>query len=158
MIPANERDPQLIEKIGQELAVIVRHLMQRFAVPSDARELLQAQQNSDEALEIKRSADPLVDFCGYLLAVTSPNGLYIGNANIHPSNPRRYLYHAYLSFMEARGHQRTMNLTAFGRAVPQTLKEYEIEFLKKKTNQGVQTNLILSEDCEVDWLPKCGTP
>ncbi|WP_447868277.1 primase-helicase zinc-binding domain-containing protein [Rahnella aceris] len=158
VIQANERDPQLIEKIGQELAVIVRHLMQRFAVPSDARELLQAQQNSDEALEIKRSADPLVDFCGYLLAVSSPNGLYIGNANIHPSNPRRYLYHAYLSFMEARGHQRTMNLTAFGRAVPQTLKEYEIEFLKKKTNQGVQTNQILSEDCEVDWLPKCETP
>ena len=48
-----------------------------------------------------------------------------------------------------------MNLTAFGRAVPQTLKEYEIEFFKKKTNQGVQTNLILSEDCEADWLPKC---
>jgi putative DNA primase/helicase len=158
VIQANERDPQLIEKIGQELAVIVRRLMQRFAVPSDARELLQAQQNSDEALEIKRSADPLVDFCGYLLAVSSPNGLFIGNANIHPSNPRRYLYHAYLSFMEARGHQRTMNLTAFGRAVPQTLKEYEIEFFKKKTNQGVQTNLILSEDCEVDWLPKCEKP
>ncbi|GAB2938927.1 primase-helicase zinc-binding domain-containing protein [Hafnia psychrotolerans] len=157
VIPANERDPQLIEKIGQELAVIVRHLMQRFAVPSDARELLQAQQNSDEALEIKRSADPLVDFCGYLLAVSTPNGLYIGNANIVPANPRKYLYHAYLSFMEARGHQRTMNLTAFGRAVPQTLREYEIELLKRKTNQGMQTNLILSEDCEADWLPRCGT-
>jgi len=39
--------------------------------------------------------------------------------------------------------------------VPQTLKEYEIEFLKKKTNPGLQTNLILSEDCETDWLPMC---
>lgn len=154
VIPANERDPQLIEKIGQELAVIVRHLMQRFAVPSDARELLQAQQNSDEALEIKRSADPLVDFCGYLLAVSTPNGLYIGNANIIPANPRKYLYHAYLSFMEARGHQRPMSLTAFGRAVPQTLREYEIEFLKRKTNQGMQTNLTLNDDSEADWLPK----
>lgn len=157
VIPANERDPQLIEKIGQELAVIVRHLMQRFAFPSDARELLQAQQNSDEALEITRSADPLVDFCGYLLAVSTPNGLYIGNANIIPANPRKYLYHAYLSFMEARGHQRPMSLTAFGRAVPQTLREYEIEFLKRKTNQGMQTNLTLNEDSEADWLPKCGT-
>ena len=155
VIPANERDPQLIEKIAQELAVIVRHLMQRFAVPSDARELLQAQQNSDEALEIKRSADPLVDFCGYLLAVSTPNGLYIGNANIIPANPRKYLYHAYLSFMEARGHQRPMTLTAFGRAVPQTLKEYEIEFMKRKTNQGMQTNLTLNDDSEADWLPKC---
>jgi len=158
VIPTNERDPQLIEKIGQELAVIVRHLMQRFAVPSEARELLQQQQNSDEALEIKRSADPLVDFCGYLLAVSTPNGLYIGNANIIPANPRKYLYHAYLSFMEARGHQRPMSLTAFGRAVPQTLREYEIEFLKRKTNQGMQTNLTLNDDSEADWLPKCETP
>lgn len=157
VIPTNERDPQLIEKIGQELAVIVRHLMQRFAVPSEARELLQQQQNSDEALEIKRSADPLVDFCGYLLAVSTPNGLYIGNANIIPANPRKYLYHAYLSFMEARGHQRPMSLTAFGRAVPQTLREYEIEFLKRKTNQGMQTNLTLNDDSEADWLPKCET-
>lgn len=155
VIPANERDPQLIEKISQELAVIVRHLMQRFAVPSDARELLQQQQNSDEALEIKRSADPLMDFCGYLLEVSTPNGLYIGNANIIPANPRKYLYHAYLSFMEARGHQRPMSLTAFGRAVPQTLREYEIEFLKRKTNQGMQTNLTLDDDSEADWLPKC---
>ncbi len=155
VIPANERDPQLLAKITGELAVIVRHLMQRFAAPNDARVLLEAQQNSDEALEIKRSADPLVDFCGYLLAVNAPDGLYIGNANITPANPRKYLYHAYLSFMESRGHQRPMSLSAFGRAVPQTLREYEIALLKRKTNQGMQTNLILSEDCEADWLPKC---
>ncbi|MEX7635248.1 primase-helicase zinc-binding domain-containing protein [Serratia marcescens] len=155
VIPANERDPQLLAKITGELAVIVRHLMQRFAAPNEARVLLEAQQNSDEALEIKRSADPLVDFCGYLLAVSAPDGLYIGNANITPANPRKYLYHAYLSFMESRGHQRPMSLSAFGRAVPQTLREYEIALLKRKTNQGMQTNLILSEDCEADWLPKC---
>ncbi|EKN5078326.1 DNA primase, partial [Yersinia enterocolitica] len=150
--------PQLLAKITGELAVMVRHLMQRFTVPNEARVLLEAQQNSDEALEIKRGADPLVDFCGYLLAVNTPNGLYMGNANIIPANPRKYLYHAYLSFMEARGHQRPMSLTAFGRAVPQTLSEYEIALLKRKTNQGMQTNLILSEDCEADWLPKCEIP
>jgi hypothetical protein len=32
--------------------------MQRFASPDEARELLQAQQSSGEALEIKRQADP----------------------------------------------------------------------------------------------------
>ena len=42
VIPANERDPKLLEKIAGELAVIVRHLMQRFTQPDDARELLQA--------------------------------------------------------------------------------------------------------------------
>lgn len=152
---ANKRDPQLLEKIAGELAVIVRHLMQRFTKPDDARELLQAQQSSEEALEIKRSADPLVDFCGYLTPLNTPTGLFIGNANIRPMNPRSYVYHPYRSFMKARGHQHPMSLTAFGLAVPQTLKEYEIELLKRKTKNGIQTSLELSEDCEADWLPRC---
>ncbi|MFC0226113.1 primase-helicase zinc-binding domain-containing protein [Serratia aquatilis] len=155
VIPTHERDPQLLTKIIGELAVIVRHLMQRFANPNDARDLLQAQQHSSEALEIKRSADPLVDFCGYLLEESEAHGLYMGNANIVPANPRKYLYHAYLSYMEARGHKYPLNLTAFGRAIPQTLREYEITLLKRKTSQGIQTNLVLNEDCEADWLPKC---
>lgn len=155
VIPANERDPQLLDKIAGELAIIVRHLMQGFTRPDEARELLQAQQSSEEALEIKRSADPLVDFCGYLMPLSTPTRLFIGNANIRPVNPRRHLYHAYLSFMEARGHQHPMSLTALGQAVPQTLKEYEIELLKRKTNNGIQTSLELSEDCEADWLPRC---
>ena len=50
-----------------------------------------------------------------------------------------------------------MNLTAFGLAVPQTLKEYEHTLLKRRTKQGMQTNVVLSEECEADWLPKCGT-
>ena len=133
VIPAKERDPQLLDKISTELAIIVRHLMQRFASPDEARELLQAQQSSGEALEIKRQADPLVDFCGYLMPLSTPNGLFIGNANIRPINPKRYLYHAYLSFMESRGHQHPLSLTAFGQAVPQTLKEYERVLLKRRT-------------------------
>lgn len=40
VIPAKERDPQLLEKISTELAIIVRHQMQRFSKPDDARELL----------------------------------------------------------------------------------------------------------------------
>ncbi|CAI2518764.1 primase-helicase zinc-binding domain-containing protein [Serratia liquefaciens] len=156
-IPAKERDPQLLEKISGELAVIVRHLMQHFANPNDARDLLQAQQSSEEALTIKRQADPLVDFCGYLTVLGTPEGMMIGNANITPTNPRRYLYHAYLSFMAARGYQNAMNLTAFGLAVPQTLREYEKTLLKRKTRMGMQTNVILSEECEADWLPKCVT-
>jgi len=153
VIPAKERDPLLLDKICTELAVIVRHLMQRFASPDEARELLQAQQSSGEALEIKRQADPLVDFCGYLMPLSTPNGLFIGNANIRPINPKRYLYHAYLSFMESRGHQHPLSLTAFGQAVPQTLKEYERVLLKRRTNNGIQTNLTLHEDSEADWLP-----
>lgn len=63
IIPADERDPQLKEKISGELAVIVRQLMQQFSQPQQARSLLQPQQNSDEAMRIKRDADPMVYFC-----------------------------------------------------------------------------------------------
>lgn len=89
------------------------------------------------------------------MPLSTPNGLFIGNGSIHPMNPRRYLYHAYLSFMESRGHQHSLSLTAFGQAVPQTLKEYERVLLKRRTNSGVQTNLTLHEDSEADWLPVC---
>ncbi|OQV64329.1 hypothetical protein AK51_33195 [Serratia nematodiphila DZ0503SBS1] len=73
-IAPEERDPLLLAKITEELAVIVRHLMQRFTNPNDARVLLQAQQSSAEALEIKRHADPLVDFCGYLTVLGTREG------------------------------------------------------------------------------------
>ncbi|ROR06227.1 hypothetical protein EC836_108149 [Erwinia sp. JUb26] len=48
-----------------------------------------------------------------------------------------------------------MSLTGFVLAVSQTLKEFEIELLKRKTNSGMQTYLTLHEDCEADWLPRC---
>jgi len=102
-IAPEERDPQLKNKIARELAVIVRQLMQRFSDPMTARALLQSQQNSDEAPSIKRDADPTFDFCGYLEALPEPEGMYIGNANIIPRQPRLYLYHAYLAYMEAHG-------------------------------------------------------
>ncbi|WP_224653189.1 primase-helicase zinc-binding domain-containing protein [Pectobacterium versatile] len=154
-IPASERDPKLKEKIRTELAVIVRHLMKRFEEPNDARTLLQAQQHSAEALEIKRQADPLVDFCGYLLAHGDTTGLYMGNANITPRNPRKYLYHAYLSFMESHGHQKPISLTAFGKVLPNMMSEYGQSYLKGRTKQGIQTNLELKDESDADWLPKC---
>jgi len=92
IIPATERGPQLLDKISTELIVIVRHLMQQFSQPQQARSLLQSQQNSDEAMRIKRDADPMVDFCGYLFTTPEPNALYMGNASIRPLQPRRYLY------------------------------------------------------------------
>ncbi|MDI0765895.1 DUF5906 domain-containing protein, partial [Escherichia coli] len=83
-IAPQERDPQLKDKITRELAVIVRHLMQKFSDPMLARSLLQSQQNSDEALNIKRDADPTFDFIGYLETLPQTSGMYMGNASIIP--------------------------------------------------------------------------
>jgi len=150
-----ERDPQLKDKIARELAVIVRQLMQRFSDPMSARALLQSQQNSDEALSIKRDADPAFDFCGYLEALPDAGGMFMGNANIIPRQPRLYLYHAYLVYMEAHGYKNTLSLTMFGKGLPAMLKEYGLNYDKRRTNQGMQTNLTLKEESNGDWLPKC---
>ncbi|MFB0713756.1 primase-like DNA-binding domain-containing protein [Buttiauxella noackiae] len=157
-IAPEERDPQLRDKISQELAVIVRQLMQQFSQPATARNLLQAQQNSDEAISIKRDSDPAFDFCGYLEATSEPDGMFMGNANIIPRQPRNYLYHAYLVYMEANGYKNTMSLTMFGKGLPVMLKEYGVNYEKRRTNQGMQTNLILVEESNTDWMPKCDTP
>ncbi|MFO5778030.1 primase-helicase zinc-binding domain-containing protein [Klebsiella pneumoniae] len=157
-IAPEERDPQLKNKIARELAVIVRQLMQRFSDPMTARALLQSQQNSDEALSIKRDADPTFDFCGYLEALPEPEGMYIGNANIIPRQPRLYLYHAYLAYMEAHGNRNTLSLTMFGKGLPAMLKEYGLNYEKRRKNQGIQTNLTLREESNADWLPKYDDP
>ena len=54
-----------------------------------------------------------------------------------------------------RGISTPMSLTAFGQASPQTLKEYEIALPKRKTKNGIQTRLEMSEDGEFEGLPRC---
>ena len=157
-IAPEERDPQLKDKIARELAVIVRQLMQQFSDPMSARALLQSQQNSNEALSIKRDADPAFDFCGYLEALPDADGMFMGNANIIPRQPRLYLYHAYLVYMEAHGYKNTLSLTMFGKGLSAMLKEYGLNYDKRRTNQGMQTNLTLREESNADWLPKCDEP
>ncbi|MEB7623635.1 primase-like DNA-binding domain-containing protein [Enterobacter vonholyi] len=153
-IAPEERDPQLKDKIARELAVIVRQLMQQFSDPMTARALLQSQQNSDEALSIKRDADPVFDFCGYLEALPQTSGMFMGNANIIPRQPRNYLYHAYLVYMEANGYKNVLSLKMFGLGLPMMLKDYGLNYCKRRTNQGMQTNLALRDESNADWLPK----
>ncbi|MGU7039224.1 primase-helicase zinc-binding domain-containing protein [Salmonella enterica subsp. enterica serovar Anatum] len=157
-IAPEERDPQLRDKIARELAVIVRQLMQKFSDPMTARALLQSQQNSDEALSIKRDADPTFDFCGYLEMLPQTNGMFMGNASIIPRNYRKYLYHAYLAYMEANGYRNVLSLKMFGLGLPMMLKEYGLNYEKRHTKQGIQTNLSLKEESYSDWLPKCDDP
>jgi len=157
-IAPEERDPQLRDKIARELAVIVRQLMQKFSDPMAARALLQSQQNSDEALSIKRDADPTFDFCGYLEMLPQTNGMFMGNASIIPRNYRKYLYHAYLAYMEANGYRNVLSLKMFGLGLPMMLKEYGLNYEKRHTKQGIQTNLSLKEESYGDWLPKCDDP
>lgn len=42
----------------------------------------------------------------------------------------------------------------FGLGLPMMLKEYGLDYEKRHTKQGTQTNLMLTEDSNPDWLPK----
>lgn len=123
VVPENERDSMLAEKIEGELAVVIRHLLTRFADQDEARRLLYEQQKSEEALAIKREGDSLVDFCGYLLASVACDGMFIGNAEIVPFSPRKYLYHAYLAYMRANGLNKPVSLMRFGTDMPGAMAE-----------------------------------
>ena len=154
VVPENERDPILAEKIEGELAVIIRHLLTRFSRQDEAKLLLHEQQKSEEALAIKREGDSLVDFCGYLMASVVCDGMFIGNAEIVPFSPRRYLYHAYLAYMRANGLSKPVSLMRFGTDMPGAMAEYGKEYQKRKTKLGIRSNVTLHDDSE-DWMPMC---
>lgn len=156
VVPENERDTLLAEKIEGELAVVIRHLLTRFADQDDARRLLHEQQKSEEALAIKREGDSLVDFCGYLMASVVCDGMFIGNAEIVPFSPRKYLYHAYLAYMRANGLNKPVSLMRFGTDMPGAMAEYGKEYQKRKTKHGIRSNVTLHDDSD-DWMPSCST-
>lgn len=111
------RDLECLEHM-RNVGQLVGDLMQ-----VTARALLQSQQNSDEALSIKRDADPTFDFCGYLEMLPQTKGMFMGNASIIPRNYRKYPYHAYLAYMEANGYRNVLSLKMFGLGLPMMLKE-----------------------------------
>lgn len=49
-------------------------------------------------------------------------------------------------------------LDMFGKGLPAMLKEYGLNYDKRRTKQGMQTNLTLKEGSNGDWLPKCDEP
>ncbi|HFK5720694.1 TPA: primase-like DNA-binding domain-containing protein [Enterobacter asburiae] len=156
VVPESERDTMLAEKIEGELAVVIRHLLTRFADQDDALRLLHEQQKSEEALAIKREGDSLVDFCGYLMASVVCDGMFIGNAEIVPFSPRKYLYHAYLAYMRANGLNKPVSLMRFGTDMPGAMAEYGKEYQKRKTKHGIRSNVTLHDDSD-DWMPSCSS-
>ncbi|SES67387.1 virus D5 protein-like [Thorsellia anophelis DSM 18579] len=134
--------------------IIIRHLLARFSLASEAKALLIEQQLSEEALDIKRGTDSLVDFCGYLFASMDCEGMLIGNAEIIPFNPKRYLYHAYLAFMRGNNLAKPVSLTRFGIDIKGALAEHSKEYLRKRTKAGIRTNLNLDAENANDWLPQ----
>ncbi|EDF9813692.1 DNA primase [Salmonella enterica subsp. enterica serovar Tennessee] len=157
VVNEKDRDPMLVEKIEAELPVIIRHLLTCFASQDDARQLLAEQRKSEEALAIKREGDSLVDFCGYLMALVECEGMIVGNAEMVPFSPRRYLYHSYLAYMSAHGLGKPVSLTRFGSDMPGAMSEYGKEYRRKQCTRGPDkgrtvSNVLLKDEADT-WLP-----
>ncbi|UVC29312.1 phage/plasmid primase, P4 family [Pantoea sp. SOD02] len=151
VVPEAERDPLLLYKIQNELPAVTRHLLGLFETPQEAKHLLLEQRKSKEALAVKQDGDSLVGFASYLAIATDGRGMFIGKADMTPQNPRRYLFHAYQKYMSSLGHAKPLNLTRFGIDIKGVLKEYGIDYSKKRFSDGYQTNVILTNDAE-EWL------
>ncbi|OCG24709.1 hypothetical protein A9G11_03385 [Gilliamella sp. wkB108] len=158
VIPEKERDLNLVSKIEQELPSIVRLLLNEFTNPIEAKERLHKQQQSEEATAIKRESDHLVDFCSYLDALDYPNGMFMGGLGITPFNPRRYLYHAYIEYIRNTGLNNPLSLTQFGTSLNYAMKENGKNYIRKRSNKGMRTNVEINTYTSQDWLPRAEEP
>ncbi|WP_250209055.1 DNA primase family protein [Morganella morganii] len=145
-----DKDPELAEKIFAEIPVIIRRLLTNFADPEKARQLLLEQRDSIEALEIKRASNPVIDLCAALAFMGEPRGLMMGGGRKADTErqPRQYLYHLYLEFMDYMGLSRPLSVTEFGKAVKEAAKEYGGEYLTRTINGRRQTNVQITDKAD----------
>ncbi|MGM7732325.1 DUF5906 domain-containing protein, partial [Yersinia enterocolitica] len=141
----DEKDPLLSEKISVELPVIIRHLLTEFASQDKAKLLLLEQRNSDEALEVKRGTDPVIDLCAALYFMSEARGLLMGGGKSIESEPKKYLYHLYKEFLEFQGLGKPLAVTSFGKAMKNAANEYGKEYKTREINGRKQTNVGLTE-------------
>ena len=152
VVPEAERDILLIDKIKVELPFLIHYLFNRFSDPSIARSLLIEQRNSHSALSVKRASDPIIDFCGYISFMDQPHGLFLGgNANIQ-RNPRKFVYHLYLSYLAFNGLNRPLSNRDFAQELRLAAKEYGQNYLSRTINGRAQTNITILDFSLLDFI------
>ncbi|MGU5778263.1 primase-helicase zinc-binding domain-containing protein [Aeromonas caviae] len=148
-----DKDPLLGEKIAAELPVVIRHLLTLFADPERARRRLLEQRCSDDALAIKRATDPVIDLCAMLTFMDKPEGLFMGGNPSVKQEPRRYLYHLYLAYLDYHGLGRPLSVQKFSQAVKSASKEFGREYITRKVKGYAQTNAAPTDAAEV-FMPQ----
>lgn len=141
-VPEKERDPHFMDKITLEVGGIIRKVLDAFPEPADAKKALNAQMNSQEALEVKKLSDPLTAFFEYFYTTEQINGLFIGVANMGIDRIRTHLYPAYLAYTRAMNISE-LGLNNFVIGIEQALKQHGNEhgFIKRHTKTGRRTNI-----------------
>lgn len=108
-IDENDRDVNLKTNLKAELGGIIRKLYRTFPEPNEAKKALFKQKNSQEALDLKRKNDHILEFIQEfeLLPQVSTEGLIFGSSKNMPSTSTdlvfNRLYWIYLLFCEVQG-------------------------------------------------------
>jgi len=141
----SDKDPDLMVKVRREMPVVIRHLLSIFNNRNKAKSLLIEQRESAEALEVKRGTDPVIDLCASLYFMDEARGLMMSGGSYNRAEPRSYLYHLYLAFLEYHGLGKPLSVEKFARAMKNAAKEYQRDYLTRKVKGRTQTNVRITE-------------
>lgn len=84
--------------------------------------------------------------------------MFMGSFGIPPFNPRRYLYHAYIEYIRNTGLNNPLSLTQFGTSLNYAMKEKGKNYIRKRSNKGMSTNVEINTYTSQDWLPRAEEP
>ncbi|WP_439238935.1 DNA primase family protein [Lonepinella sp. BR2919] len=142
-VPAESRDEKLTEKLSSEIGGIIRKLLDTFKDANEAKQALESQKNSKEALEVKMFSDHIAEFCQYFETRELINGLFIGNSR-KAGCEKTHLFPAYCTFTSALNIKHELSLNNFSNALSQGLQQHgnNHNFKKTRTKNGVKTNVF----------------
>nr|WP_245155426.1 phage/plasmid primase, P4 family [Mannheimia haemolytica] len=140
IVPIEERDFNLIEKIQAETGGIIRLLFDTFPEPLEAKALLEKQRVSQEALAVKMEVNHVLEFAQEFEILPTVNGLAIGSS-LNNGTRDSAIYPAYIYFCQLNDIE-PINRRTFTRAFKQALKELDKgEYQTRESNGRTVTNV-----------------
>lgn len=142
VVREEEKDFELPQKLEQEAGGIVRLLLDAFPDPIVAKQLLEAQKHSEEALEVKEENDHILQFAKHFEAREIINGLTLGSSR-RPDAHRTALHSAYLYYCERMGIPNPLQRNRFRQAFEYALKERGSKLpLRTRIKDGINVTNI----------------
>lgn len=122
VVGESEKDYHLKDKLEQEAGGIVRLLLDTFPDAMTAKQLLEEQKASEEALEVKEEHDHILQFAKHFKATEIINGLTLGSSRKEGAH-RTALHSSYLYFCDRMGIINPLQRNRFRQAFEHALKE-----------------------------------
>lgn len=122
VVNESDKDYHLKDKLEQEAGGIVRLLLDTFPEPMEAKQLLEKQKASEEAIKVKEESDHILQFAKYFEAREIINGLTLGSSRKEGAH-RTALHSSYLYFCDRMGIINPLQRNRFRQAFEHALKE-----------------------------------